>query len=361
VSTALLGIDHVELYVGDAAQAAYLHTRALGFRHVAYSGLETGARDAASHVLEQGAIRLVLTGALDADHPAARHVARHGGGVKVVALAVPDVAGAYAAALAGGAPSVREPHVLADEHGEVELATVAAYGPVLHTFVDRSRYAGPFLPGYGPREDEAGRADCGLTGIDHVVGNVELGGMERWVRYYERVLGMTEMLHLTDEDVSTEYSALMSKVVADGSGRVKFPINEPAAGLRRSQVEEFLEFHDGPGVQHLALSTDDIVSTVRALRERGVGVLNPPAAYYEDLPQRVGTAAGDVGALRELGVLVDRDDEGELLQAFSHPIGDRPTLFYEIIERRGARGFGAGSFRALFAALEREQARRGNL
>jgi 4-hydroxyphenylpyruvate dioxygenase len=358
----LLGIDHLELWVGNATQAAYWYTHALGFREVAYAGLETGVRDRTSRVLEQGRIRLVLTGALRPDHEIGVHQARHGDGVRAIALAVPDVEAAWAAALARGAAGLEPPREHSDEHGTLRTATIAAYGATLHRFVDRAGYAGPFAPGFAARGDDGADDDgAGLLDIDHIVGNVELGAMDAWVRFYEEVLGMREMLHLTDEAISTEYSALMSKVVASGDGRLKFPINEPAGGSRRSQIDEYLEFHGGPGVQHLAVTTGDIVGTVEMLARRGVEFLPTPAAYYDEVFERVGEIAQDVADLRRLGILVDRDDEGYLLQVFSRPIGDRPTFFLEIIERRGAQSFGAGNFKALFEAIEREQALRGNL
>ena len=353
------GIDHVELYVGNAAQAARFYRDALGFRETAYAGLETGRRDRVSHVLEQGAIRLVLTGALTAEHPVGRHVARHGDGVKVIALAVPDAGEAFHRAVGHGAVPVSAPALSADGEGEVVQATVQAYGTVVHTFVQRGAYRGAFLPGYEPRSVDGG--GVGLLGVDHIVGNVELGDMNRWVAFYERVFGMRELNRFTDEAISTEYSALMSKVVSDGSGRIKFPINEPAEGRRRSQIDEFLEFHAGPGVQHLALTTGDIVATVSALSARGIEFLRTPDSYYDELPARVGEIAEPLDELRRHGILADRDDEGYLLQVFSRPLGDRPTLFVEVIERHGATGFGHGNFKALFEAIEREQARRGNL
>ena len=356
----LNGIDHVELYVGNALQAAFFYSRALGFRRVAYRGLETGTRDRASHVLQQGRIRLVLTGALDSGSEIAAHHRRHGDGVSVIALSVPDAARAYAEAVSRGAKSVAEPHETADEHGTVRLATIETYGDTVHTFVERGAYHGPFLPGFAPVHD--GTADSGmLLAIDHIVGNVELGRMEEWVGFYEDVFGMTEMLHFSDEDISTEYSALMSKVVADGSGRIKFPINEPAEGRRKSQIDEYLEYYEGAGAQHIAVATRDIVGTVAELRRRGVEFLTIPDEYYEEVPARVPAVADQVGELREQGILVDRDDEGYLLQIFTKPVGDRPTMFFEVIERHGARGFGDGNFKALFEAIEREQERRGNL
>jgi 4-hydroxyphenylpyruvate dioxygenase len=355
----LHGIDHVELYVGNALQAAHYWTRALGFKEVAYAGLETGVRDRVSHVLEQGRIRIVLTGALVPGHDVGRHVAEHGDGVKVIALSVPDAERAYREAVARGAEGVREPWELSDDHGTVRLATIATYGETLHTFVERSDYRGPFLPGYAARD--AAAEGTGLLGIDHIVGNVELGAMDRWVKYYEDVFGMREMIHFSDDDISTEYSALMSKVVTNGNGRVKFPLNEPAEGKRKSQIDEYLEYYGGPGAQHIAVATRDIVRTVEELTARGVEFLKTPETYYDEVPERVGEIAESLDDLRRLGILVDRDDEGYLLQIFTKPIGDRPTVFLEVIERHGARGFGDGNFKALFEAIEREQALRGNL
>jgi 4-hydroxyphenylpyruvate dioxygenase len=355
----LHGIDHVELYVGNALQSAHFYVHALGFKEVAHASLHTGIRDRASHVLEQGRIRIVLTGALTPDHEIGAHVARHGDGVKVIALSVPDVEHAYREATTRGARGVREPWEESDEHGTVRFATIAAYGETLHTFVDRSAYHGPFIPGYAARERTAG--DAGLLAIDHIVGNVELGGMETWVKFYEDVFGMTEMLHFSDEAISTEYSALMSKVVTSGNGRIKFPINEPAEGKRKSQIDEYLEFYGGPGAQHIAVATRDIVRTVTELRERGIEFLTVPSAYYDEVPERIGEIKESLEDLRRLGILVDRDDEGYMLQIFTKPIGDRPTMFLEVIERHGARGFGEGNFKALFEAIEREQELRGNL
>jgi 4-hydroxyphenylpyruvate dioxygenase len=355
----LLGIDHIELYVGNAAQAAYWFEHALGLSTAAYAGLETGMRDRASYVVQGGAIRFVLTSGLHGGTELTRHVAEHGDGVKVVALAVPDAEQAYRGAVRRGASGLREPYELSDDAGTVRLATIGAYGETVHTFVERDGYRGAFLPGYEPVDGAA--AGNLLDGVDHVVGNVELGRLEWWVSYYERVFGFTEMIHFSDRDIHTEYSALMSKVMADGRGRIKFPINEPAEGRRKSQIEEYLEFYGGAGVQHVALSTADIVRTVRELRSRGVRFLATPDSYYDELPQRVHEISEDLRDLRELGILADQDDEGYLLQIFTKPIGDRPTLFLEVIERHGARGFGEGNFKALFEAIEREQARRGNL
>jgi 4-hydroxyphenylpyruvate dioxygenase len=358
----LHGIDHLELYVGNAAQAAYVLAHAYGFTEVAYAGLETGLRERTSHVLAQGRIRLLLTGALVESSDVAEHHLAHGDGVKVIALGVPDVAAAYREATARGATGLLEPYDLYDEHGTVRLAEIAAYGDTVHRFVERGGYDGPFLPGYVhvPHDGDPTQPSL-LAGIDHVVANVELGAMERWVRYYEDVFGMKELIHFSDEAISTEYSALMSKVVTSGDGRVKFPINEPAVSARRSQIDEYLEYYGGPGVQHIAVSTTDIVATVGELSARGVRFLRTPDSYYARLPERIGEIDESIDDLRRLGILVDRDDEGYLLQIFTKPLGDRPTIFLEIIERHGARGFGEGNFKALFEAIEREQALRGNL
>jgi 4-hydroxyphenylpyruvate dioxygenase len=353
------GIDHIEMYVGNAAQAAYFYTRAYGFTETAYRGLETGSRDRVSHVLEQGRIRLVLSGTLTGEGEIADHHRRHGDGVISIALSVPDAAAAYEHAVAHGARGLMTPYELHDEHGVVRFASVATYGETRHVFVERGGYTGSFLPGFVGRG--AAPAEPVFYGIDHVVGNVELGHMNEWVSYYERVFGMTELIHFSDEAISTEYSALMSKVVTDGSGRIKFPINEPAQGKRKSQIEEFLDFYGGAGVQHIAITTTDIVGAVTSLRDRGVEFLPIPASYYADVPARVGSIDEDIADLARLGILVDRDDEGYLLQIFTKAVGDRPTVFFELIERHGARGFGEGNFKALFEALEREQDRRGNL
>lgn len=357
----LQGWDHLELYVGNAKQAAYWYRHALGFSLTAYAGPETGVRDRASYVLEQGDVRLVLTSALREDHAVSAHVARHGDGVKDIALTVPDAMEAYRQAVQRGARGVAEPSRVEDEHGSVEVATIGAYGDTVHTFVDRADYDGVYLPGYVAVEG-GDRGGAGLVvAIDHVVANVELGRMDEWVAFYERVFGMTEMIHFSDEDIGTEYSALMSKVMTDGNGKVKFPINEPAEGKRRSQIEEYLEFNGGPGPQHVALTTTDIVATVDEFSARGIEFLRTPEAYYEMLADRVGVIDEDYDELARLGILADRDDDGYLLQIFTRTAQDRPTLFYEVIQRHGARGFGNGNFRALFEAIEREQALRGNL
>jgi 4-hydroxyphenylpyruvate dioxygenase len=361
----LEGVDHLELWVGNATQAAYFYTHAMGFTPVAYVGLETGVRDRVSWVLEQGRVRFVLTAPLGPEGEIAEHVRRHGDGVRTVALAVPDADKAWIEATGRGATSAAEPSESADTDGVLRTAAIRTYGDTIHRFVDRSSYRGPFAPGYraigGQPGDRSGVEGVGIRDIDHVVGNVELGRMQEWVRYYEDVFGMTEMIHFSDEDISTEYSALMSKVCVDGSGRVKFPINEPAAGRRRSQIEEYLDYYGSPGVQHVALATDDILHTVGELRRRGVDFLTVPTSYYDELQDRVGQIDEPVDELAKLGILVDRDPDGYLLQIFSKPVQDRPTVFYEIIQRKGARSFGKGNFKALFEAIEREQALRGNL
>jgi 4-hydroxyphenylpyruvate dioxygenase len=356
------GWDHVELWVGNAKQAAFFYEHAFGFTRIAYAGPETGVRDRASYVLGQGEVRFVLTSALREEHEIARHHTRHGDGVKDIALAVPDAREAYRQAVQRGARGVVEPHTGEDEFGTIELSAIGTYGETIHSFVNRSGYEGPYMPGYKAVSTN-GQANpgVGLLAIDHCVGNVELGRMEHWVEFYERVLGFTEMIHFSDEDISTEYSALMSKVMSDGQGKIKFPINEPAEGKRKSQIEEYLEFYGGPGVQHVAMTTANIVETVGALKERGVGFLDTPDTYYEDVGDRVGEIDESYEDLRRLKILADRDDDGYLLQIFTKTAQDRPTLFFEVIERHGARGFGDGNFKALFEAIEREQALRGNL
>jgi 4-hydroxyphenylpyruvate dioxygenase len=356
------GWDHVELWVGNAKQAAYYYEHAFGFHRTAYSGPETGIRDRVSYVLEQNEIRLVLTSALHPGHEIGDHANTHGDGVKDIALRVPDAGHAYREAVSRGARSVREPTILEDEFGKVELATIATYGDVVHTFVGRHGYEGAYLPGYVAKESANGSGEgAGLIAVDHIVGNVELGRMEHWVEFYEQVFGMTEMIHFSDDDISTEYSALMSKVMTDGQGKIKFPINEPAEGKRKSQIDEYLEFNHGPGAQHIAMQSSNIVKTVEALQNRGVVFLSTPDAYYEETPERVGDIDESWEDLRRLRILADRDDDGYLLQIFSQTAQDRPTLFFEVIERHGARGFGDGNFKALFEAIEREQALRGNL
>jgi 4-hydroxyphenylpyruvate dioxygenase len=357
------GWDHLELYVGNAKQAAFYYESAFGFNKTAYAGPETGVRDRASYVLEQGDIRLVLTSGLRGDSEINRFACAHGDGVKDTALTVPDAGEAYRQAVQRGARGVVDPHWVEDEFGRVELATIATYGENVHTFVNRKDYAGPFLPGFQEVARANGRpaTGVGLRAIDHVVGNVELGRMDYWVEFYERTMGFTNIIHFADEQIHTEYSALMSKVMADGQGKIKFPINEPAEGKRKSQIEEYLEYFGGPGVQHVALQSEDIVRTVETLQEQGIVFLATPDAYYEDVADRVGEIGEDWADLRRLRILADRDEDGYLLQIFTKTAQDRPTLFFEVIERHGARGFGEGNFRALFEAIEREQALRGNL
>ncbi|MEK7347788.1 MAG: 4-hydroxyphenylpyruvate dioxygenase [Candidatus Eisenbacteria bacterium] len=353
------GTDHVEFYVGNAKQAAYYYAHAFGFAVVAYSGLETGVRDRASYALQQGKVRFVLTAPLGPEGALAEHVHRHGDGVKDIALDVEDVDRAYEGTTKRGARSIAEPHDVTDEHGTVRRAAIATYGDTIHSFVDRTKYRGPFLPGF--KATGMAAAEGPLLYVDHMVGNVPLGDMNRYVAYYRDVMGFSLWQHFDEKDISTEYSALMSKVMADGSGRIKFPINEPAEGRRKSQIEEYLEYYRGAGVQHVALATKDIIGTVSRLRDSGVAFLTVPPSYYEMLPDRVGKIDEDVATLAKLGILVDRDEEGYLLQLFTKPVEDRPTVFYEIIQRKGSRGFGKGNFKALFESIEREQALRGNL
>jgi 4-hydroxyphenylpyruvate dioxygenase len=358
----LKGWDHVEFWVGNAKQAAYFYERALGFTRTAYAGPETGVRDRASYVLEQGDIRFVLSSGLRADSEIAQFACRHGDGAKVVALQVPSAMEAYRQAVQRGARGVTEPRWVEDEFGRVEVASIATYGETVHTFVNRDEYAGPYLPGYrstlGNGQPDAG---VGLIALDHVVGNVELGRMDVWVDFYERVFGMTNIVHFGDDQIQTDYSALMSKVMSDGSGKIKFPINEPAEGKRKSQIEEYLEYNGGPGVQHIAMQSDNIVGTVTAMQERGVLFLDTPDAYYDDVEGRVGEISEDYGDLKRLRILADRDEDGYLLQIFTKTAQDRPTVFFEVIERHGATTFGEGNFKALFESIEREQALRGNL
>jgi 4-hydroxyphenylpyruvate dioxygenase len=356
------GWDHIELWVGNAKQATYFYEQAMGFARVAYAGPETGVRDRASYVLEQGEIRLVLTSGLRADSEIVRFASLHGDAAKDIALLVPDARQAYREAVSRGARGIVEPHWLEDEQGRVQLATIATYGDCVHSFVERSGYSGPYLPGYvslAPNGSPDGGA--GLVAVDHVVGNVELGRMDHWVEFYERVLGMRNILHFGDEQIQTEYSALMSKVMSGGGGKIKFPINEPAEGKRKSQIEEYVEFNGGAGVQHIALQSQDIVATIAALKERGVQFLDTPDAYYDDVEGRVGAIEEDYDDLKRLRILADRDEDGYLLQIFTKTAQDRPTLFFEVIERHGATTFGEGNFKALFESIEREQALRGNL
>jgi 4-hydroxyphenylpyruvate dioxygenase len=356
------GTDYVEFYVGNAKQAAHYYQSAFGFQIIGYRGLETGYRDAASYLLQQGKIRFVLTTPFGADGFVAEHIRRHGDGVRDLALWVDDAAYSFHETVRRGARPVQEPRTLEDEHGRVVLASIATYGDTLHTFVQRDGYTGLFMPGFRAWHNRYWRPEpVGLKYVDHCVGNVYLGEMNVYVQFYADVMGFKNLLTFDDKDISTEYSALMSKVMSNGNERIKFPINEPAQGKKKSQIEEYLDFYNGPGVQHVAMATDDILETVTALRSRGVEFLNTPTTYYDELLDRVGAIDEDVQALKELGILVDRDDEGYLLQIFTKPVEDRPTLFYEIIQRKGARGFGKGNFKALFESIEREQALRGNL
>jgi 4-hydroxyphenylpyruvate dioxygenase len=357
----LKGTDHIEFYVGNAKQAAHFYESAFGFELVAYAGPETGLRDRASYVMQQGKIRLVFTTSLRPDSAISEHVRKHGDGVKVLALWVDDATAAFEETTRRGAEPVAPPQYFCDADGELVTASIQTYGDTIHTFVERDKYSGVFLPHFVPRSSATFKSSVGLQYVDHCVGNVELGDMNRWVKFYEDVMGFKLLVTFDDKDISTEYSALMSKVVSNGNGYVKFPINEPAEGKRKSQIDEYLEFYNGAGVQHIAVATNDIVHTVRALRERGVEFLHVPDTYYDDLIARVGHIDEDIQALRDLNILVDRDEEGYLLQIFTKPVEDRPTLFFEIIQRKGATSFGKGNFKALFEAIEREQARRGNL
>ncbi len=358
----LQDVDYIEHYVGNAKQAAHFYQTVFGFELKAYSGLETGSRDRVSYYLEQNNIRFVVTSALSSNSPIAKHVAKHGDGIRDIALDVEDVDRAYKVSLERGAKSVEEPHDLVDEFGTLRKAAIATYGDTIHSLINRVEYNGPFMPGFKQKESSLGSVDpVGVQFVDHCVGNVEEGKMNHWVDFYRDVMGFTQYIHFDDKDISTEYSALMSKVMAGGRGMIKFPINEPAAGKKKSQIEEYLDFYEGPGVQHIALLTGDIIETVMKLKNRGLEFLHVPTNYYEQLEDRVGKIDESIDKLEELGILVDRDDEGYLLQIFTKPVVDRPTLFFEIIQRKGARGFGKGNFKALFEAIEREQEARGNL
>lgn len=357
----LKGTDHVEFYCGNAKQSAHFYQMAFGFRLSAYAGPETGVRDRASYVLTQGKVRLVLTTSMDPNSEISEHVKKHGDGVKVLALWVDDVESAYRETTSRGAIGVSEPKEYSDENGSVKMASIQTYGETLHTFVERQNYNGPFLPGFEAREPLMDVEEVGLKYIDHCVGNVELGRMNEWVEFYQKALGFDLLITFDDKDISTEYTALMSKVVSNGNGYVKFPINEPADGKKKSQIEEYIEFYKGAGVQHIAIATDDIIHTVGEMRKRGVDFLYVPDNYYDDIPERVGAIDEDIEDLKRLNLLVDRDDSGYLLQIFTKPVEDRPTLFYEIIQRKGAKSFGKGNFKALFESIEREQAIRGNL
>jgi 4-hydroxyphenylpyruvate dioxygenase len=357
----LKGTDHVEFYVGNARQAAYFYRAAFGMSLVAYAGPETGQRDRASYVVQQGKIRFVLTTPLRPGNAIAEHIDRHGDAVRVIALWVDDARGAWQETTRRGATSMAEPEVLSDEHGQVVLSSIRTYGDTIHTFVERGAYAGPFLPGFRRIDSDPVARPVGLLHIDHMVGNVGWNEMDQWVNFYADVMGFTLYQHFDDKDISTEYSALMSKVMVNGTGYVKFPINEPAKGKRRSQIEEYLDFYPGPGVQHIALATNNILDTVRRLHQQGVEFLQVPHSYYTELQGRVGAIDEPIDELEQLGVLVDRDEEGYMLQIFTRPVQDRPTVFFEIIQRKGSRSFGKGNFKALFEAIEREQQARGNL
>lgn len=355
------GTDHIEFYVGNAKQASLYYQHCFGFQLVAYAGPETGVRDRASYVLQQDKIRLVLTTSIQPGTEIADHVVKHGDGVKVLALWVDDATKSFNETVARGAVPAFPPQTRKDEFGEVVVAAIHTYGDTLHTFVERKNYKGPFLPGYKPVTSAFKSTPIGLKYVDHCVGNVELGKMNTWVEFYEKVMGFSLLVTFDDKDISTEYSALMSKVVANGNGYIKFPINEPASGKKKSQIEEYLDFYKGAGVQHIAIATDDIIHTVSELRRRGVEFLYVPETYYEDVLARVGKINEPLEELKKQNILIDRDEEGYLLQIFTKPVQDRPTLFFEIIERNGAKSFGKGNFKALFESIEREQELRGNL
>jgi len=355
------GTDYIEFYVGNAKQASLFYQHCMGFELIAYAGPETGIRDRASYVLQQNKIRFVLTTSLLPDSEISEHIRRHGDGVKVLALWVNDAAQSFKETTRRGAEAASEPTVLKDEYGEVVVASIKTYGETWHTFVERKDYKGPFMPGYQSVNSSLQVVSIGLKYVDHCVGNVELGQMNRWVEFYEKVMGFKLLITFDDKDISTEYSALMSKVVSNGNGYIKFPINEPAKGKKKSQIEEYLDFYHSAGVQHIAIATDDIIYTVSELRKRGVEFLKVPDSYYIDVLDRVGTIHEDLQELKKLNILIDRDEEGYLLQIFTKPVQDRPTLFFEIIERNGAKSFGKGNFKALFEAIELEQGLRGNL
>ncbi len=357
----LLGTDHVELYVGNAKQAAYYYMAAWGFQPLAYAGLETGLKDRVSYVVQQDKIRLVLTSPLTSGGDINRHIDKHGDGVKAIALWVDDAEKSYRETVKRGAESYFEPKTVKDTQGEVVLSGIHTYGETVHVFVERANYKGVFMPGYRAWNPHYQPKDVGLKYIDHMVGNVGWNEMNKWCHFYAHVMGFAQLVSFDDKDISTEYTALMSKVMSNGNGRIKFPINEPAEGRKKSQIEEYIEFYNGAGVQHMALATDNIIETVSSLRDRGVEFLTVPVAYYEDVLDRVGEIDEDLAPLRELGILIDRDDEGYLLQIFTKPILDRPTMFIEIIQRKGAKSFGKGNFKALFEAIEREQESRGTL
>ncbi len=355
------GTDYVEFYVGNAKQAAHYYQTAFGFQPLAYAGQETGLKDRTSYVLQQGKIRFILTSSLCPDNHIAGHHLRHGDGVKVIALWVDDARKAYEETVKRGARSYFEPKVDKDEQGEVVTAGIHTYGETVHVFVERKNYKGTFLPGYIPWEPTYRPTDTGLMYVDHMVGNVDWGQMNIWVKFYEDVMGFKNLISFDDKDISTEYTALMSKVMSNNNGYIKFPINEPAKGKKKSQIEEFIEYYHGSGAQHVAMATNNIIHTIKELRARGVEFLHVPDTYYETVTQRVGIIEEDLEILKSLNILIDRDDEGYLLQLFTKPVQDRPTVFFEIIQRKGAKSFGKGNFQALFESIEREQARRGTL
>ncbi len=355
------GTDYIEFYVGNAKQAAYYYQSALGFEPIAYCGPETGVRDKVSYALRQGKIVFVLTGSLQPGTEIAKHVYRHGDGVKTIALWVNNAEDSFYETVKRGAVPVAPPMTLSDKYGEVKTASIQTYGETVHTFVERTHYHGPFLPGFTALEKTAEVSPIGFQYVDHCVGNVDLGDMNKWVKFYQDVMGFDLLVTFDDKDISTKYTSLMSKVVSNGNGFIKFPINEPAAGLKKSQIDEYLEFYKGAGVQHIAIATNDIAKTVSEMRRRGIEFLHVPAVYYDTLAERIGKIDEDMAIIRKLNILVDRDEEGYLLQIFTKPVVDRPTLFFEIIQRKGAKSFGKGNFKALFEAIEREQELRGNL
>ncbi len=357
----LLGTDYIELYVGNAKQAAHYYMSAWGFQPLAYAGLETGRKDTVSYVLQQGKIRIMLTSPLKSGGDINRHIDTHGDGVKVIALWVDDATKSHRETIKRGAESYMEPNRISDADGEIILSGIHTYGETVHIFVERSKYQGTFMPGFQKWEPFYQPNDIGLKYVDHMVGNVGWNEMNKWCEFYAKVMGFAQLVSFDDKDISTEYTALMSKVMSNGNGRIKFPINEPADGRKKSQIEEYIEFYNGAGVQHMALATDNIIETVTALKNRGVEFLKVPATYYEDVLDRVGEIDEDLKPLSELGILIDRDEEGYLLQIFTKPILDRPTMFIEIIQRKGAKSFGKGNFKALFESIEREQASRGTL
>lgn len=357
----LNGTDYIELYVGNSKQAAHFYKTAFGFQSLAYAGLETGLKDRESYVLVQDKIRLVLTSPLKGGTEIGKHIDKHGDGIKVVALWVDDAEAAYKETIARGAVSYMEPVLEEDQHGWVKRSGIYTYGETVHIFVERHAYSGPFLPGYKTWETYYAPTDVGLKYVDHMVGNVGWDQMNKWVDFYGNVMGFAQIVSFDDKDISTDYTALMSKVMSNGNGRIKFPINEPAEGKKKSQIEEYLDFYEGEGIQHLAVATDNIIETVTQLRDRGVEFLRVPAVYYEDVLDRVGEIDEELAPLRDLGILIDRDEEGYLLQIFTKPIEPRPTMFFEIIQRKGAKSFGKGNFKALFEAIEREQELRGTL